>query len=70
MRARGDYMQKSSRIAGLFVALFGLMVFFSNLSKPHIAALHGSDILRLLACGMCFGVAFVGLIGRLKVRSE
>jgi hypothetical protein len=63
-------MQKSSRLTGLFLALFGLMVLFSNLSKPRIAALHGSDILGLIACGMCFGVAFVGLIGRLKVRSE
>ena len=33
-------------------------------------ALQGADILGLIACGVCFGVAFVGLIGRLKVRGD
>jgi hypothetical protein len=46
------------------------MVLLSNLGKPRISALHGSDILGLIACGVCFGVGFVGLIGRLKVRNE
>jgi hypothetical protein len=35
-----------------------------------VEALHGSDIMGLIGAGMCFGVAFVGLIGRLKVRNE
>jgi hypothetical protein len=63
-------MQKHSRLTGLFVALFGVMALLSSLSKPRVEALHGSDILGLVASGICFGVAFVGLIGRLKVRSE
>jgi len=63
-------MQKSSRITGLLVALLGLMALLSSLSKPRVEALHGSDILGLVASGMCFGVAFVGLIGKLKVRNE
>ena len=63
-------MQKGSRITGLFLLLPGLMSLFSSLSKPRVQSLHGADILGLVACGMCFGVAFVGLIGRLKTRHE
>jgi hypothetical protein len=63
-------MRKHSRIVGLFLLLFGLMPLFSSLSKPRIEALHGSDILGLVACGMCFGVALVGLLGRLRIRDE
>lgn len=59
-----------SRFAGLVLALFGLLVLLSNLGKPRIAALHGSDIVGLVACGMCFGVGLVGMLGRLKVRNE
>jgi hypothetical protein len=63
-------MQKRSRITGLFLALLGLMALFASLSKPRVEALHGSDILGLIGCGMCFGVSLVGLIGRLKMRNE
>jgi len=52
------------------LAMLGLLVLFTNLSKPRMATLHGFDIVGLIACGVCFGVAFVGLIGRLKVRNE
>lgn len=63
-------MKKSSRITGLILLLPGLLSLFSSLSKPRVAALHGADILGLIACGFCFGIAFAGLIGRLKVGSE
>lgn len=60
-------MIKRSRFVGLFLACFGLMALLSSTSKPRVEALHGADILGLVASGMCFGVAFVGLIGRLRV---
>jgi hypothetical protein len=63
-------MHKSSRLTGLVLALLGLMVLLNNLGKPRVEALHGSDVVGLVASGVCFGVAFVGLIGRLKVRGE
>ncbi len=63
-------MEKRSRFTGLVLALLGGMVLLSNLGKPRISALHGSDILGLIGCGMLFGVAFVGLIGRLRLRNE
>ncbi len=63
-------MQKRSRIVGLFLLMLGLAPLFSSLGKPRIEASHGSDILGLIACGMCFGVAIVGLLGRLRIRDE
>ncbi len=63
-------MRKSSRLTGLFVALLGLMALLGSLLKPRVAALHGSDILGLIGAGMCFGVAVVGLLGRLKIRDQ
>jgi hypothetical protein len=43
------------------------MTLLSNLGKPRIEGLHGSDVLGLVASGMFFGVALVGLFGRFKV---
>jgi hypothetical protein len=63
-------MQKRGRIVGLILLPFGLMPLFSSLSKPRIEALHGADILGLVASGMCFGVALAGLLGRLRIRNE
>ena len=63
-------MKRSSRFTGLILALLGTMVLLNNLSRPRVEALHGSDIVRLIACGFCFGVAFIGLIGKLKVRDD
>jgi hypothetical protein len=61
-------MLKRSRFAGLFLALWGSLALWNNLSnKPRVAALHGSDIVGLIGCGMCFGVGLVGLIGGLRV---
>ncbi len=63
-------MKKRSRLTGLLLAFLGVMALFANLSKPRVAALHGSDIVGLIGCGMCFGVALVGLFGKLTVRDE
>jgi hypothetical protein len=63
-------MEKRSRIVGSILLIFGLMSLVSSLSKPRIGALHGADILGLIASGACFGIALVGLLGRLKIRNE
>ena len=42
--------------------LFGLMSFFSIVGNPRFATLHGSDVVHLIATGMCFGVALVTLV--------
>jgi hypothetical protein len=37
--------------------LFGLMSLSNVIGNPRVATLHGSDILQLIATGMCFGAA-------------
>ena len=63
-------MKKSSRFVGLALMLMGTMVLLNNLGKPRIEALHGSDVLGLVASGMCLGIGFVGLLGRLSFGKE
>jgi hypothetical protein len=63
-------MQKSSRKAGLSLLIFAVMLLFWYLTQPRVRALHGADIVGLMACGACFGIAFAGLIGQLKLRNE
>jgi hypothetical protein len=40
------------------------------IGRPRIEALHGSDIVTLIAVGMLFGGAILGLLGRLKTTVE
>jgi hypothetical protein len=63
-------MKKSSRLTGLVFALMGIPPLLNSLDKPRVAALHGSEVLRLVAAGMLFGVGFVGLMGRLDLPSS
>jgi hypothetical protein len=46
------------------------MVLLNNLGKPRVEALHGPDILGLVASGMLLGIGFAGLMGRLSFRSS
>ena len=62
-------MKKSSRFTGLVATLWGAMVLLNNLGKPRVAALHGPDVLGLVASGMLLGIGFVGLMGRLQLWS-
>jgi len=48
--------------------LFGLMSLASVVSRPRMAAVHGSDIVQLIASGMCFGVALTTLITFIRER--
>ena len=63
-------MKKSSRFTGLVLALLGAMVLLNNLGKPRVEALHGSDVWGLVASGMCLGIGFVGLMGRLDFANS
>lgn len=63
-------MKKSSRFTGLVLALLGAMVLLNNLGKTRVEALHGSDVWGLVASGMCLGIGFVGLMGRLNFASS
>jgi hypothetical protein len=61
-------MKKSSRFTGLVVMLLGAMKLLNDLGKPRVEALHGFDVLGLVASGGLLGIGFVGLMGRLKFR--
>ena len=46
----------------LFIAFMGLAALYNIASKPRFATFHGSDVLGLVAAGMCFGAALVALV--------
>jgi hypothetical protein len=66
----GMNKRKSSRIAGVFVILFGVMALLNSLSNPRLAAAHGSDLLKLIAVGVCFGVGALLLAGLFRFPGE
>ena len=57
-------MRRSRFVAPLLIALLGILPLLNSLGNPRLAALHGADILRLVAAGFCFGVAFGLLVGQ------
>jgi hypothetical protein len=63
-------MKKGSRFTGLVLALIGAMALLNNLGKPRVEALHGSDVLGLVASGMLLGIGFIGLMGKLNFGSS
>jgi hypothetical protein len=63
-------MHKNSRLAGLILLGMGVLSLSWIIGRPRIEALHGSDIVTLIAVGMLFGGAILGLLGRLKTTVE
>ena len=63
-------MGKGRVIPIVFLLLFGLFSLLNSLSNPRIETLHGADILRLVAAGLCFGVALGILIGGRRFPGE
>ena len=59
-------MKNSSRLIGLVLTLMGATVLLNNLGKPRVEALHGSDVLGLVASGFLLGIGFAGLLAWLK----
>ena len=66
-------MKKRSRFGSmqaLMPPLMGVLLLLNNLGKPRVEALHGPDILGLVASGMLLGIGFVGLMGILSFPSS
>jgi hypothetical protein len=58
-------MSNRRNLRRFFVLLvIGLLAFFDIARKPRFATLtlHGSDVVQLIAAGMCFGVALASLV--------
>jgi hypothetical protein len=61
---------KARIFVGLFVLVSGVPPFINAMGNPRIAALHRSDVMGLLASGLCFGFGLALLISRLIFRGR
>ena len=50
--------------------LFGVLPLLNSLSNPRLAAAHGSDLLKLIAVGVCFGIGALMLAGLFRFPGE
>jgi hypothetical protein len=50
--------------------VFGLIGISTIASNPRFEAFHTVDVLQLITSGMCFGIARMALMGRLKSRTK
>jgi hypothetical protein len=62
--------RKARIVVGLFVLLSGAPPLINATGNPRVATLHGSDVMGLLASGLCLGFGLALLIGRLIFRGE
>jgi hypothetical protein len=55
--------QPRRRLASVaFPAVIGLSALLTVISRPRFQTYHTVDALELVASGLCFGIAFVGLV--------
>ncbi len=54
----------------LFLSMFGLFGLLRKIGNPRLAMLHGSDVVQLIASGLCFGVGAGVLLGKRKFPGE
>jgi hypothetical protein len=54
----------------VFLILFGIFAILSVLSRPRLSAVHGADIVQLIAAGFCVGMGVGVLLGGKKFPSE
>jgi hypothetical protein len=55
-------------IVGLFMLMLGAFPLLNALGNPRVQALHGPDVLGLIASGLCFGFGLGLLLGKLVFR--
>jgi hypothetical protein len=58
--------QRSRAIFPAILLLFGVLGVFNVLEMPRSAGLRTVEAVQLVASGMCFGVALVWLVARLR----
>lgn len=57
-------------IAAVFLLMFGAFALLRMIGNPRVQALHGSDVLGLIASGLCFGVGLALLLRKVTLRGE
>jgi hypothetical protein len=50
--------------------MFGLFALLQMIGKPRFETFHGSDVVQLIASGMCFGFGLGVLFGKRKFPGE
>jgi hypothetical protein len=63
-------MKRFVPTTALMPCFFGFVALFNNLGKERVAALHGSDVVGLMASGFCFGVTCMILVVWFIARKE
>jgi hypothetical protein len=63
-------MRKRRIFLFVFLILFGIFAILNVLSRPRLSAVHGADIVQLVAAGFCFGMGSGVLLGAKKVPGE
>jgi hypothetical protein len=56
--------------AGVFLLMFGMLALLRMIGNPRVETLHGSDVLGLIASGLCFGFGLALLLRRIMFRGE
>jgi hypothetical protein len=70
MQDKGGLVRQRRLIVCLFLWMFGLFGLLRMIGNPRFEMLHGSDVVQLIASGVCFGVGFGVLFGKRKFPGE
>ena len=68
--SEGTRVKKTRLSIFALLLLFGAFALFNSLNNPRVQGLHGSDVVRLIAVGLCFGVGFGLLVGGRRFPGE
>jgi hypothetical protein len=63
-------MRRRRVFAGVFLLMFGMLPLLRMVGNPRFETLHGSDVVGLIASGLCFGFGLALLLGRIMFRGE
>ena len=61
-------MHRRRIIVGVFVLMFGLFPLLNAIGNPRVQTLHGSDVVALIAAGLCFGFGLGLLLSKAMFR--
>ena len=61
---------KGSRALGAVLLAMALATFARTTNLPRLEALHGTDILKLTACGGLFAAGIIGLLGAIRLPRD
>jgi hypothetical protein len=50
--------------------MFGAFALLRMIGNPRVQTLHGSDVLGLIASGLCFGAGVALLLSKIMFRGE